>query len=951
MSRVRMRFAAIAVVLVPTVLHAPRVAAGGYGWTISASDTDPYVHTSSAPLLSQTLYLWLACDAAVEGAASAEFGISCTESLGSFSPLNGFTNSGSTEQPRLTIPACPTGGPRLAGSFPVNYLLFAGAAVCIVPSSNGLNATTTCLGRVIPNEVIGFASDGSTPCNSGAALCVSTDVAVAVTASDPAPLEAAPFTLSVVARNLGPLAATGIEVENPVGSPLVFETASASQGGYNALSGLWTVGSLAAGDSATLALTVHAVIGSGGGAAVHRAERTASAPFDANVFTDTDSVSVGIVPLPRADIGVTVDAPPAALCEADSVVLSLVVSNAGPDDATGVEVTNALPSGLTPSGHTASQGSFDAGTGIWSVGDLASGANATLDLTAIVGPETGGLALRDVASVTAVAQVDTTNGNDADSTVVNVQAGATGAFVAVTGTMPGNPVTMTLNLDDDTDVTGVTLRHRHGGETVFTETAMTRTSPNVWEAAIDGADVGPNGLQCVAVVATPCVTVRVPATGYAGVRVRVTESATFTLPAGRFSLLGIPFEPDAAAILSVFDELAPYDTRRWRYGTWNGTTYGDGPGQAEDVAVGSGFWVYSTDETVVAASGWSTDLSGDFTIPLAPGWNQFANPFPFPVSFADITRPAGVDYDLVGYDGSGYVHEVDTLQPRQGYWLRNTTPGPLAIAIPPEPAAPAATAAAFVPAPADGEWRIEVTGTWARGRDAGNALGMRAGASDLVDAHDLLEAPLPPGDHLVVAFEDAAGRALHTDFRAIDRDGATWRILVRSSGPAQPYVLRCDVAAALPAGWSARLVDPSGAGVLDATDGATARGLTLAGPETAVWTLLAGTPQYLARRAADLAAGAPVPGRPTLDAAPNPVTSGAAVLSLVLPRADTGSLRVFDVRGRLVRDLFAGPLDAGLHRFTWDGETASGRAAPGVYFVRFASSDAEVNRKVVLRGR
>ncbi len=948
MSCARVRVAAFAAALA-AALPASRATAGGYGWTLSASDTDPFAHTSGAPLLTQTVYLWLACDAAVEGAATAEFGISCTESLGAFTPLNGFANSGSTAEPRLTIPACPTGGPRLAGSFPVNYLLFAGASVCIVPSSNGINATTTCLGRVIPNEAIGFASDGSTPCNAGTPLCVSTDVAVGVSAGDPAPLEAAPFTLDVVVRNLGPLAATGVEVEDPVESPLVFESASASQGGYNPASGLWTVGSLAVGDSATLTLTVHAVIGSGGGTAVNRASRTASAPFDANIYTDTDSVTVGIVPLPRADLGVTVDAPPAALCETDSVVISLVVTNAGPDDATGVEVTNTLPDGLAPSGHTASQGSFDQGTGVWSVGDLAFGANATLDLTAIVGPETGGLALRNVAAVTAVAQADTTNGNDVDSTVVNVQAGATGAFEAVTGSLPGNPVTMTLTLDDDTDVTGVTLRHRNGGGTTFTEAAMTRTSPNVWEATIDGAEVGPNGLQCVAVIATPCVTVRVPAAGYAGVRVRVTESATFTLPAGRFSLLGIPFEPDAAAILSVFDELAPYDTRRWRYGTWNGTTYGDGPGQADDPTPGCGFWVYSTDETVVGASGWSTDLGGAFTIVLEPGWNQFANPFPFPVPFAEVTRPAGVSDDLVRYDAGGYAHFVDTLLPRQGYWLRNTTGSPLAIAIPPEAAAPAA--AAPPRAPADDEWRIEVTGTWARGRDAGNRLGMRADASDLADPHDYLEAPLPPGEHVVVSFQDEAGRALQADYRQVARDGAAWRVLVRSSGPAQPYALAVDVPVALPPGWSARLVDPSGAGVLDVTSGAVARGLTLGGPETAVWTLLAGTPEYLDRRGGELSATALAPGRPTLDAAPNPITAGTAVLSLVLPRADTGSLRVYDVRGRLVRDLFTGPLAAGLHRFAWTGESGTGRAAPGVYFVRFASPDAEVNRKVVLRGR
>ena len=44
------------------------------------------------------------------------------------------------------------------------------------------------------------------------------------------------------------------------------------------------------------------------------------------------------------------------------------------------------------------------------------------------------------------------------------------------------------------------------------------------------------------------------------------------------------------------------------------------------------------------------------------------------------------------------------------------------------------------------------------------------------------------------------------------------------------------------------------------------------------------------------------------------------------------SLRVYDVLGRRVRQVWQGPLGAGSHRFTWDGRDEAGKdVAAGVY--------------------
>jgi len=56
----------------------------------------------------------------------------------------------------------------------------------------------------------------------------------------------------------------------------------------------------------------------------------------------------------------------------------LTVINNGPEDDTGVQVTDYLPNYLTVTGAVATLGTFDANTGLWDIGDLANGAVAEL---------------------------------------------------------------------------------------------------------------------------------------------------------------------------------------------------------------------------------------------------------------------------------------------------------------------------------------------------------------------------------------------------------------------------------------------------------------------------------------------------------------------------------------------------------------------------------------------
>ncbi|WP_334067659.1 GEVED domain-containing protein [Nereida ignava] len=111
-----------------------------------------------------------------------------------------------------------------------------------------------------------------------------------------------------------------------------------------------------------------------------------------SIDTDTSEQNFGFsVQPPSADLSITKRAlsasTSAVITEATAgteIDFELVVSNAGPDTATGVQVLELLPSGYTYQSHALADGtqSFAADTGLWQVGELAAGTSQTLTIRA-----------------------------------------------------------------------------------------------------------------------------------------------------------------------------------------------------------------------------------------------------------------------------------------------------------------------------------------------------------------------------------------------------------------------------------------------------------------------------------------------------------------------------------------------------------------------------------------
>ena len=119
----------------------------------------------------------------------------------------------------------------------------------------------------------------------------------------------------------------------------------------------------------------------------------------------------------------------------------MTVTDNGPDDATGVRVTDALPAGVTFVSASATQGSYDEATGVWTVGSLAMGETAGLQIRARVDEGTAGTTITNRANVSAADQADPAPQDDADSAPIVVEAaggGGGGGGTALTG-FPGAP--------------------------------------------------------------------------------------------------------------------------------------------------------------------------------------------------------------------------------------------------------------------------------------------------------------------------------------------------------------------------------------------------------------------------------------------------------------------------------------------------------------------------------
>ena len=270
------------------------------------------------------------------------------------------------------------------------------------------------------------------------------DIEITKRVSDATPNVGDTATFTVTATNNGPNDATGVQVSDGLPAGLTLVSATPSQGTtYDPDTGAWTVGALDNGAAATLQLAARV---EQTGELTNVATRTAADQLDPDPSNNAGGVT--LTGQPSADIQVrkTVNNPVPNV--GDNVTFTLTVTNAGPTDATGVQVTDLLPDGLTFVSDTPSQGTYTASTGVWDIAALASGASVTLEIVATV---TQAGTIINTASKTAQGEDDPVSTNDSSGVTINGQAADLQVLKVVDQTTPpvGQPVTFTVTVTNN----------------------------------------------------------------------------------------------------------------------------------------------------------------------------------------------------------------------------------------------------------------------------------------------------------------------------------------------------------------------------------------------------------------------------------------------------------------------------------------------------------------------
>ena len=336
----------------------------------------------------------------------------------------------------------------------------------------------------------------------------------------------------------------------------------------------------------------------------------------------------------------------------------LTLANGGPSTATRIFVTDMPPAGSVFVGSTPSQGSFDGNTGIWTVGSVNSGANATLSVTYTI----PAFPATNFAQVTAVTEADP------DSSPAEDPFG------------PGNPP----NQDDESSVTVTpsadlsltkieTASPAFVGDNAVFDIMVTNDGPDV-APSVRVQDLLPAGLTYMS--DTPSKNSYVPGTGVwtigaiqpstsetIQITARVTAPGSITNVA-EVSASGAP-DPDStpgngnpgeddqdsdsvSTTGSTIGDAVFYDVNG------DGTQDPGDPGiQGVDVIVTTGGLngtLGDGDDVTLPAV--STDSSGNWAVSgLGPG--------PYRVAVDTATLPTGLDDPTGDLDGIGSPHTAD----------------------------------------------------------------------------------------------------------------------------------------------------------------------------------------------------------------------------------------------------------------------------------------------------
>jgi uncharacterized repeat protein (TIGR01451 family) len=234
-------------------------------------------------------------------------------------------------------------------------------------------------------ETAVFTASSGMDCANNFGFVGTSDLSLAKTVDNAAPNvgDTVVFTINVI--NSGPENALHVEVLDTLPAGLLYISDDGG-GDYDPNSGIWTIGPLNTSASATLNITAE-VAASGSLKNMAQVSNSYDHDPDSSPANDDgdqseDDEDAAMLTVPEADLSLSKTVVPNNTTAGGSVTFTLTLTNGGPDAATNVEVTDVLPAGFVYQSDNGG-GSYNVGTGVWTIASIASGASTGLQITAL----------------------------------------------------------------------------------------------------------------------------------------------------------------------------------------------------------------------------------------------------------------------------------------------------------------------------------------------------------------------------------------------------------------------------------------------------------------------------------------------------------------------------------------------------------------------------------------
>ena len=200
------------------------------------------------------------------------------------------------------------------------------------------------------------------------------DLEIIKSVSDKSPQKGDMITWTIIVKNNGADTAVNAVVTDKLPSGVVYDSDD-SNGAYDSITGIWNVGDLASGESASLRIYTKVVVTN---KVIVNLASVTSDTYDPNEENNYCNDSTTVPPV--SDLEVTAVPDVTSVTVGDEVEYTITVVNHGPDAAINTFAKIVIPDSLRFLGVKPSKGTYDPETGIWTIGDLEPGEKAVLKL-------------------------------------------------------------------------------------------------------------------------------------------------------------------------------------------------------------------------------------------------------------------------------------------------------------------------------------------------------------------------------------------------------------------------------------------------------------------------------------------------------------------------------------------------------------------------------------------